>query len=256
MKGTLPILLVLSFLLAACGKSSPQTASAGKGVTLTYGENAQVELVTAAGRHIYIDVYNVDLLTQTPSAEDVLLTTHKHNDHYYSSFIEKFPGQQLLVSEGKIEFPDVTITGIASAHSSVDEVKAIGGNNYIYVIDTGGLRIVHFGDIGQEALTETQLAAIGKVDLAITQFANSFSQMSAANLKGFNLMEQVKPHLILPTHSDSASIKIAADRWPGFYSELSTIRLSPGSMPEQASFLILGSMAGPYGKIYSLKPWK
>jgi hypothetical protein len=56
-------------------------------------------------------------------------------------------------------------------------------------------------------------AAIGSVDLAITQFSNSFSNMNTTNLKGFNLMDQVKPRLIIPTHSDNATIQIAVQLW-------------------------------------------
>lgn len=256
MKQTPLLLALLLFPLAACAEPAASATPAVKGVTLTYGDNAQVELVTATGRHIYIDVYNADSLTKPPSADDILLTTHLHGDHYYRAFVDGFPGRQLFTSEGKIELTDVTVTGLASAHNSGDEIKAVGSTNYIYIIEAGGLRIVHFGDIGQDVLTEGQLAAIGKVDLAITQFANSFSNMSAANLKGFNLMDQVKPHLILPTHSDSASIKIAAGRWPGYYSETPTVTLSPADLPGETSLLILGMLAAPYGKIYNLTPWK
>jgi hypothetical protein len=215
-----------------------------------------VELVTPAGRHIYIDVYNTGLLTRDPSADDILLTTHLHNDHYYAAFVDAFPGQQIFDSAGKIEFPDVTVTGLASAHNAGDPLLDKGGTNYIFVINTGGLRIVHYGDIGQEDLTSEQLTAIGSVDIAITQFSNSYSQMNAANLKGFNLKDQVKPHLIIPTHSDSATIKIAVERWTGYYSDSRTVTLSPSTLPADKSILFLGNMAVAYGTIYKLKPWK
>jgi L-ascorbate metabolism protein UlaG (beta-lactamase superfamily) len=225
-------------------------------LTLTYQDNAQVELVTPTGRHIYIDVANVGSLTKDPSADDVLLTTHLHNDHYYRDFVEAFPGQQILTSTGKIELPDVTITGIASGHNANDPLLDQGGTNYIYIIEIAGLRIVHFGDIGQEALTDEQLAAIGSVDLAITQFANSFSNMNATNLKGFNLMDQVKPRLVIPTHSDNATIQIAVKRWKGYYSDTRTITLSVDTIPEKTSILVLGNLAIAYSSLYGLELWK
>lgn len=226
-------------------------------VTLIYEDNAQVELVTPSGRHIYIDVYNVGALSKTPSADDVLLTTHKHFDHYYPEFQSKFPGQQLFTQTGTIELPDGTvITGIASAHNTNDPVLEENSNDYIYVIDIAGLRIAHFGDIGQEALSEAQLAAIGTVDLAITQFSNSFSSMDATNLKGFNLMDQVKPRLVIPTHSDEDTIKIAVERWKGYYTESRTVTLSASSIPSDQSILILGNLAPSYGKLFNLEHWK
>ena len=118
------------------------------------------------------------------------------------------------------------------------------------------MRIAHFGDIGQDALTDDQLAALGTVDLAITQFSNSFSNMNAANLKGFNLMDQVKPRLIIPTHSDQATIKIASERWKGYYSESRTVTLSAASLPSGRSILVLGNLSIAYGALFKLEPWK
>lgn len=270
MKTIPPILILLAFLLASCGKPStaapaptslpivlPTTQpSQAPGVILTYQEWAQVELVSPSGRHIYMDVYNPAFLTKPPSEEDVLLTTHLHNDHYLASFQNSFPGQQLFTSEGVIELPDVTITGIAAAHNSDETIQAVNADDYIYIIDVAGLRIAHFGDIGQEALTADQLAALGKVDLAITQFANNYSGMTAKNLKGFNLMDQLKPRLVIPTHSDMDSIKIAVERWKGYFSESSTITLSASSMPADQSILVLGNLAPSYGKLFNLAPWK
>ncbi len=267
-------LLFAVIILAACAKPAtpaptstatplPATAipspspTSVPGITLTYQDNAQVELVTPAGRHIYIDVFSPSPLTKTPGPDDILLTTHLHSDHYYPDFQENFPGKQLFTEEGQIELTDGTIiTGIAAAHNSADPIKAEGSNDYIYIIDVAGLRIAHFGDIGQEALTETQLAALGTVDVAITQFANSFSSMDANNLKGFNLMDQVKPKLIIPTHSDQATIKIAAERWKGYFSSERTITLSKGNLPETESILCLGLLATAYGAIFKLEPWK
>ena len=227
-------------------------------VTITYEEYAQVELVTPTGRHIYIDVStaNIPYLTQAPTAEDVLLTTHLHSDHVDADFQSKFPGQQLYTQEGKIELPDVTITGMASAHNTNDPIQSEGATDYIYIIDVAGLRIAHFGDIGQEALTDTQLATLGKVDVAITQLSNNYSDMNAINKKGFNLMDQVKPRLIIPTHSDKATIQMAAERWKGYYSDSRTVIVSADNLPSETSLLALGALAPSYGVLFKLAPWK
>jgi L-ascorbate metabolism protein UlaG (beta-lactamase superfamily) len=264
---TMAIPLVL--LLAACGKSTPSTPTASatleptattepSGITLTYGDNAQVELVTPTGRHVYIDIWNTSFLTKQPTAEDVLLTTHKHNDHYDSVFADSFPGQKIIMAMGNIQWPDVTVTTIASAHLPTDPISADASTDYLFVIETGGLRIVHFGDIGQEALTGEQLQTIGAVDLAITQFSNSFSLMDAANRKGFNLMDQVKPRLVIPTHSDRPTMEIAFGLWSGFYSESRTVAIRRETLPAGTSILIMGNenLLSAYVKIFNLKEWK
>jgi L-ascorbate metabolism protein UlaG (beta-lactamase superfamily) len=264
MKKIATILFAAALLLAACGQpadtNAPTTAPTlmptSAGTMLTYGDNAQVELVTPTGRHIYIDVFSPGMLTKDPSKDDILLTTHLHDDHYKAIFVKGFPGQQIYNSTGKIELPDVTITGLAAGHNAGDPLLDKGGTDYIFVIETGGLRIVHFGDIGQDALTSEQLTAIGSVDVAVMQFSNGYSNMDATNLKGFNLMDQVKPRLIIPTHSDSDATKIAIEKWKGWYSESRTMVLSAGSLPSEASILFLGSGATSYGSIYKLPLWK
>jgi hypothetical protein len=272
----LPLAFIFLFLAACAAPSTPTPSptpvpatpiptseptampSTTPGVTLTYEEYAQVELVTPTGRHIYIDVSraNIPYMTQDPTAEDILLTTHLHSDHYDPDFQANFPGQQLFTQEGKIELPDVTITGMASAHNANDPIQAEKATDYIYIIDIAGLRIAHFGDIGQEALTDTQLATLGKVDVAITQLSNSYSDMNATNLKGFNLLEQVKPRLIIPTHSDQATIKLAAERWKGYASESRIVTISADFLPAEESLLVLGNLAVSYEALFKLEPWK
>jgi hypothetical protein len=259
----------LLFILAACGQpaktaeptivptSIPTPTPRPAGVTLTYEGNAQVELVTPTGRHIYLDVTDPSQLVNQPTADDILLTTHLHTDHYYKAFADAFPGQQILASTGKINLPDVTITGIASAHNAGDPLLDKGGTNYIYIIDLGGLRIAHFGDLGQDALTAGQLAALGSVDIAIMQFDNSYSNMNATNMKGFNLMDQVKPRLIIPSaHVSMPTMQIAFGRWTGYFTDSRTVTITPENLPAETSILPLGNLAAAYNTLYHLKPWK
>jgi len=260
--------LPVTFLLAACATSTPAPTEAPtpqstatdepSGITLTYGDNAQVELVTPTGRHIYIDVWNVSLLTQQPGADDILLTTHMHPDHYFDEFIDTFPGQKIVMTTGAIDLPDVKITAVVSAHLPADPLEAEKATNFLFVIETGGLRIVHFGDCGQLTFTDAQMAVFGKVDLAVTQFSNSFSMMDAANRTGINQMDQVKPRLIIPTHYDRATLEIAVGLWPGFYAKTRTITLAPASIPEKTSLLLMGAeyTIGAYASLYKLPEWK
>ncbi len=269
MKKILSSLVVVALLLAACGQSvktaepttmpSPMPTATPKpaGVTLTYEDSSQVELVTPTGRHVYLDVVDPTKLVKQPMADDILVTNHLDPDFYYPAFADAFPGQQILNSTGKIDLPDVTITGVPSAFSASDPLLEKGGSNYIYVIDVGGLRIAHFGDIGQNALTADQLAALGSVDIAIMEFDNSFVNMNATNMKGFNLMDQVRPRLIIPTAFVSmATMQIAFGRWTGYFNESRTVTITPENLPAETSILPLGILAAAYNNLYHLKPWK
>ncbi len=139
---------------------------------------------------------------------------------------------------------DVMIRGIASAHNEGDEFRSAGGTNYIFIVDMGGLRIAHFGDIGQDALTPEQLSALGKVDIAITQLSNAFSGVDATNKKGFNLMDQVKPKLIIPSHIDERiCVKMAADKWTAYKSSKKFVSISPEDLSDKTVILFMSRYA-------------
>jgi len=248
-------IVLAGFLLSLTGCNAAGKPSQ-KGITLSYEESAQVELVSPAGIRVLIDVYDPDILSSPPTAADVLLTTHSHSDHFNLDFIKSFPGQQIQMRKGELKLGDVSVRSIVASHNLIDQLDPEKGSDYIFIVDTGGLRFVHFGDLGQESLTQEQLDAIGKVDVAVMQFSNSYSSMSLQNKKGFNLMDQVKPRLIIPTHQDADTAKYATQKWPSFYWDQKSIQLSPASLTGETRFLIMGDLAKGFGKLFNLPVWE
>ena len=226
--------------------TAPASAAAAPGVTIRYEGNAQVELSLNGGARVLIDVYDPSALSAPPTSDDILLTTHTHDDHLSPDFRGSFPGRQLFVREGAIETPDAVITSMAAAHNEGDPLLPKNGTDYIFVIDIGGLRIAHFGDLGQTALTAGQLEKLGDVDIAVTQFENSFSHMDAINQKGFRLMEQVKPRLIIQTHTSPAAVQYAATLWRVLFSGRSAVTIAAPDLPAETSLLLLGDDAAFY----------
>ena len=55
------------------------------------------------------------------------------------------------------------VLGVASEHDEVAGTQR--GANVLYAFTLGGLRVAHLGDLGQRALRDEQLAALGSVDL-------------------------------------------------------------------------------------------
>jgi len=246
MKSTLFKVMLIGFMIGmlSSGLGLQNGALADATLKLYYEENAQVELISPEGSRILIDVHDPGALSSPPTAKDVLLTTHNHGDHRRLGFVGSFPGKQLDVKTGEIKLDDVTIRGIASAHNEGDKFRDEGGSNYIFIIDMAGMRVAHFGDIGQAALTPEQLEILGKVDIAITQLANSYSDMTAANKKGFNLMDQLQPKLIIPTHIHNPTCaKIAADKWIGYESYKKYLSLSTAKLPEATTIIFMGRNA-------------
>ncbi len=236
-------------------ETATATAPTARSITLYYEEYAQIELISPAGTRVLIDVADPTALSQPPGEKDVLLVTHGHWDHYNQDFVENFPGPRLIMQARTLEVADVLIAGIPSAHNAGDALKSEGGTNYIYLIEMAGLRIVHFGDIGQDQLTPEQLAALGRVDVAITQLANPYSEMDSHNLKGFRLMEQVQPRLLIPTHADAATLAHALGLWPGFYAASAGVEISAERLSDHTQILLVGAKASEYPLEFDLPEW-
>ena len=226
-------------------------------VKITYEDNAQFELVSPQGVRVLIDIANPGKLTSSATDKDILLTTHSDFDHFNSQFVESFPGQELAMKEGEIKQTDVAIKGIKAAHNNA---TAPDGSDYIFIVDMGGLRIAHFGDLGQEKLTQDQLDQLGAVDVALSQLENPYSAVSLDNKKGFNQMEQVKPKLLIPTHgNDNVEVlKYALGLWKDGYADLSPVAIGRSDLSAgETKLLILGdkSLVPAYQKMLNLPGW-
>lgn len=261
--------VLLVCILTAC-RNAPQSAAESpvaattipaastlaptcEAVTIFYEESAQFELINAQGQRVMIDVIDPRSLSTPPAEKDILATTHiQHNDHFSSKFSKSFPGQQLNGQVGKIELADVAVEGIASSHTATGEWSPDKGSNTFIIVDMGGMRIVHFGGIGQEALTSGQLDALGEVDIALMQLNNPSSQMTAQNKKAFNLMDQVQPRLIIVTHNNQETAEAAVQKWPGLYTDQRSIKLCKDELPAQTQILFMGRLATSYQAILNL----
>jgi L-ascorbate metabolism protein UlaG (beta-lactamase superfamily) len=97
------------------------------------------------------------------ASADLLLVTHEHADH---NGIDAIGGDPAILrsTAGRLQSPIGEVLAVASEHDAAAGTER--GPNTIFVFDLGGLRVAHFGDLGQNALREEQAAAIGQVDLA------------------------------------------------------------------------------------------
>ncbi len=187
-------------------------------VTVICGDSQlQFELISPEGTRVFTDVSSPDALSKPAGSNDILLTTNSYPGTYLPDFVNSFPGKQLFRKIGTLEGNGVKVTGISSMHDQLSELLPENGANYIFLIEMGGLRIADFGYIGQEKLTKEQLDILGEIDIAITQLKNPFCNMTLENRKGFNLMDQLNPKLIIPTNFDEATARFAVTKWEGFY---------------------------------------
>jgi L-ascorbate metabolism protein UlaG (beta-lactamase superfamily) len=93
---------------------------------------------------------------------DLLLVTHEHGDH---NVVEAIGGDPKILrsTAGTHESPIGEVIGVASEHDDVAGTQR--GPNTIFLFTLDGVRVAHFGDLGQASLREEQLAALGSADL-------------------------------------------------------------------------------------------
>ena len=160
-------------------------------------------IISADGTIIVTDPTSMPTPEELDLIPDVITVTHTHLDHFDPEFIDHLKCRKSIGTVEKFNVNDIQIYGIASSHRG-DIINQKTPNNVIYVFEVDGLRIAHMGDIGQEHLTIKQINDIGKIDVAFMQFSNPFSGMFDSD-KGFTLIEELKPQIIIPTHSNPKS---------------------------------------------------
>lgn len=163
---------------------------------------------------------------------DAVLSTHAHFDHdavyrpHASLVLDRLAGVWSLA--------DVKVVGLADKHqckapgwySWTDAIEEFGQkcppdnamhlDNYIYIIETGGLRIAHWGDNRPDA-AEDVLKALEGVDVLFITVDGSSHILSYDQIKV--ILDRVKPHAVIPMHyltkgvSSTLSTLQNADKW-------------------------------------------
>jgi L-ascorbate metabolism protein UlaG (beta-lactamase superfamily) len=129
---------------------------------LTHGEHtvvidpfADVSPLTARGRR-----WEYPAITGVEA--DLLLVTHEHLDH---NGVEAVGGDPVTLrsTAGRLPSPIGEVLAIASEHDEAAGTER--GPNTLFAFTLGARRVAHLGDLGQRALREEQVAALGTVDL-------------------------------------------------------------------------------------------
>ncbi len=147
---------------------------------------------------------------------DIGVSTHAHFDHDALHRLDAHVLLDRLI--GTYEFADVRITGIADKHA-VDSSNAVydfkkiiqkfsdieieppnnprSWDNCIIIVETGDLRILHWGDNRHNPPQEIW-EAIGDIDIALLPVDGSQHVLGFARIQ--EIIEQLKPSIVIPHH--------------------------------------------------------
>lgn len=111
--------------------------------------------------------------------------SHDHDDHGY------FEAVRIVAQPGRSPFK---VTTIDTFHDP--EGGSLRGRNKITVIEAGGVRLAHLGDLGHE-LTEAQLDGIKGVDILLIPVGGYYT---IEGLQASHIAESSGAKLIVPMH--------------------------------------------------------
>ena len=168
---------------------------------------------------------------------DIGVSTHAHFDH---DGLDRLDAHVLLDRPiGRYGFLDVAITGIADKHSIdnsagvYDFVKVYkelldtdvrppdnprSWDNVLVVVETGGLRILHWGDNRHDPPAHVW-DMLGHIDIALLPVDGSQHVMSHASVE--TIIERLRPTVVVPHHYYIWDVVLraatlqTADEWVG-----------------------------------------
>ena len=144
--------------------------------------------LTAGAYSVVIDPYEdeyVPGLSALRTSAAQLLCSHDHKDHGYTAAVSVRP------FDGEAPFQ---IRTIDSWHD--DKQGELRGANRIHVLESGGLRLVHLGDLGC-MLTEKQFEQIGTPDVLMIP-VGGFYTIDARTAKV--IADRTGARVIIPMH--------------------------------------------------------
>jgi len=210
MKIYLP-LLISSYFEGDGNRKLPQLENnSGKTIIQTVSKSSVTPtnsfiITSSNGTIIVVDPTSMPTPEELDLNPDAVIITHTHSDHTDPKFTDVLSCKKSIETVESFYIKDFHIYSVASSHRG-NHINYEKPNNVIYVLEVDGLRIAHMGDIGQDHLTIKQIESLGKIDIALMQFSNPFSGMFDSD-KGFTLIEELKPQLIIPTHSNPSSTR-------------------------------------------------
>ena len=124
------------------------------------------------GRVIVTDPFDGSVGYPAPHVRaDIALLSHDHFDHNCVSALYGDP--EVIRNPGVYKRYGAKITGVASFHD--DACGAKRGENVIFAVEAGGMKIVHLGDLGHLPDTPAQREILRDVDILLIPIGGTYT---------------------------------------------------------------------------------
>lgn len=192
------VFLVMVFGNACTKKNSVNNADIkipnGK-IGIEYFGQSMFRITSPVGFLVVIDPF------KTQTVGDWVLVTHNHFDHDKVELVANSSKIFRAIDEGGNRLDnfdsrkDVSIkTALETYHDA--NKGAARGKNGVFLVETGGVRMVHLGDVG-ETLSPQEVRELGKVDILFVPVGGKYT-VNATKAK--KIVDAVKPKVVIPMH--------------------------------------------------------
>lgn len=171
------------------------------------GNDMTVAIVSRAGTSVVCDPSKLMSPSVVP---DVITVSHGH--HLNQAYLDEAKGAKALVQQvGSWTVKDLRITGLPASHGE-RPVDAAAPTIVTYLFEVDGLRIAYLSCIGQRQLEPAQLAALGKVDVALVSEENSDAKSSSRAAEAArDLVRQLGARIVVPLSHHLGDMEFAND---------------------------------------------
>jgi len=184
-------------------------------VTIEYIAHACFRITSPSGKQVLIDPYasRVWLGYDFPSniTADAVLISHPHYDHDGGESKRRpvpwSPNTPVFRQSGTNQLGDITVIGYAGKHAD-PWGKEFGQSNTVWLLKTGGLRIVHLGDNGP--LDAAIIRAISHVDVLMIPIDSQFHILKADQIAA--IRAQLSPTVLIPMHYRHDDLEPSPDK--------------------------------------------
>ncbi len=231
-------------MMALASDCAASSATEGK-VELAYFGSSAFRITSPKGLTVMVDpwrnhplrAWDWYLRDMPLTSVDIGVSTHAHFDHDGLNRLDAHVLLDRLI--GTYSFLDVTITGIADKHATESgfgtydfkmvhkelngvDVEPPGNprswDNCLIVVETGGMRILHWGD-NRHNPPDHVWEALGAIDIVLLPIDGSQHVMSFAMTAA--IIERLRPKVVVPHHyyiwdlTTRGSTLLPADDWVG-----------------------------------------
>jgi len=189
--------------LAAGHVGAQDAAKENRAVTIEYIAHACFRVTSPSGKQILLDPYasrvwlGYDFPTNLHA--DAILISHPHYDHDGGEAMGRevpwAKNTRVFRNPGTNRIDDVTAVGYAGKHAD-PWGKEFGQINTIWLLEVGGLRILHLGDNGP--LRDDTIRQIGRVDVLMIPIDSQFHILKADQIAA--IRRRLSPSILIPMH--------------------------------------------------------